>query len=343
MSDTDTPVYQPAAGDPGAAANLPVSTGRDPEAGTPDTIHPDYADADTPETPAPARRRRRPAGDATGLKVSAGTAAAVIAAAIGQVGYHEGKDGSDWDNVEKFAAQIPGMAWVSTEHQPWCCVFTTWDFQTGGLPAGTYPVTASCAVAVAFWKGKGRFSEYPAVGAQVLYGAGGGSHTGIVYAYDATYVYTVEGNTNVTGAVEGDGVYLKKRLRKDTYVYGYGYPAYPGGIVSADPQWAKPTPAPAPKPAPKPAKPTYQPFPGAAFFHAGRNSPVVTAMGRRLVAVGCSAYRQGPSPNWTSADKASYALWQRKYSDDNHLGWGAADCNGIPGEQSWNALKVPHQ
>lgn len=87
----------------------------------------------------------------------------------------------------------------------------------------------------------------------------------------------------------------------------------------------------------KPSTPTkaYEPFPGAEFFHAGRHSAVITAMGRRLVAVGCGKYSSGPGPNWTNVDKASYAAWQR------HLGYTGNDANGIPGKTSWDALKVP--
>ncbi|MFF1410309.1 peptidoglycan-binding protein [Streptomyces sp. NPDC058289] len=80
----------------------------------------------------------------------------------------------------------------------------------------------------------------------------------------------------------------------------------------------------------------YQPFPGAAFFTAAPRSPIVTAMGKRLVAEGCSAYVEGPGPQWTEADRRSYAKWQRK------LGFTGADADGWPGRTSWNALKVPH-
>ncbi|MFH9236022.1 peptidoglycan-binding protein [Streptomyces globisporus] len=85
----------------------------------------------------------------------------------------------------------------------------------------------------------------------------------------------------------------------------------------------------------KPSAQPLQPFPGAAFFHGGRHSPIITAMGRRLVAEGCGKYKSGPGPNWTNADRQSYAAWQRKrgYSGD------AAD--GIPGKTTWDALKVP--
>nr|WP_223872301.1 peptidoglycan-binding protein [Streptomyces sp. SP18CM02] len=85
----------------------------------------------------------------------------------------------------------------------------------------------------------------------------------------------------------------------------------------------------------KPAAQPLQPFPGAAFFHGGRHSPIITAMGRRLVAEGCGKYKTGPGPNWTNADRSSYAAWQRKQ------GHSGADADGIPGKSSWDALKVP--
>jgi hypothetical protein len=77
------------------------------------------------------------------------------------------------------------------------------------------------------------------------------------------------------------------------------------------------------------------PFPSGRWFEQAPNCWIVEVMGRRLVAEGCSAYSQGPGYQWTSADQASYAKWQRKllYSG------GAAD--GIPGAASWAALEVP--
>ncbi|MER8042273.1 peptidoglycan-binding protein [Streptomyces sp. NPDC094032] len=95
--------------------------------------------------------------------------------------------------------------------------------------------------------------------------------------------------------------------------------------------------APAAKPTPpKPAAPRYQPFPGTAFFRTTPSSPVVTAMGRRLMAEGCGRYQTGPSPRWSEADRQSYAAWQRK------LGFSGTDADGWPGRASWNALKVPY-
>jgi hypothetical protein len=86
---------------------------------------------------------------------------------------------------------------------------------------------------------------------------------------------------------------------------------------------------------PKPT-PTYQPFPGTAWFKRHPNSPIVTAMGKRLVAVGCSAYREGPGPQWTESDRTSYAKWQRR------RGYTGTDADGWPGPTTWAALKVPY-
>ncbi|MEU6082220.1 peptidoglycan-binding protein [Streptomyces sp. NPDC047108] len=85
-----------------------------------------------------------------------------------------------------------------------------------------------------------------------------------------------------------------------------------------------------------PAPPKYEPFPGASFFREGRNSKIITAMGKRLVAEGCGRYEVGPGPEWTNADKKSYAAWQRK------LGYSGSDADGIPGKTSWDKLKVPN-
>ncbi|MEW2406477.1 peptidoglycan-binding protein [Streptomyces griseoviridis] len=269
----------------------------------------------------------------------------VLSIANGEVGYHEGKADGHWNNKQKYSPAVPGLEW--SNYQAWCATFVSWVALKAGV-ADLFPRTASCATGVSWFKNKGRFSEYPAVGAQVFYGSGGGSHTEIVISYDADYVYTVGGNTNANGSAEGDGVYSKKRARRDAYLYGYGFPAYSGGSVTADPNGAKygykvkatgtlkdVTGTSTTKPT-TPAKPTYEPFPGAAWFKKNPKSPIVTAMGKRLVAVGCSAYKSGPGAQWTDADKASYAKWQRKQ------GYTGADADGWPGKTTWDALKVPN-
>jgi len=85
-----------------------------------------------------------------------------------------------------------------------------------------------------------------------------------------------------------------------------------------------------------PAVPVYEPYPGDGFFHPGRNSPIVTALGRRLVALGFGRhYANGPGPNWTNSDKANVRDFQLSRADLK------GDADGIPGPKTWAALKVP--
>ncbi|MEU7163150.1 peptidoglycan-binding protein [Streptomyces morookaense] len=81
--------------------------------------------------------------------------------------------------------------------------------------------------------------------------------------------------------------------------------------------------------------PEFEPFPGVDFFRSYPRSAIVTAMGRRLVDEGCSAYAEGPGPQWTVADLRSYARWQRKQ------GFTGNDADGWPGRVTWDALRVP--
>ncbi|MFD7976709.1 peptidoglycan-binding protein [Streptomyces sp. NPDC059071] len=79
----------------------------------------------------------------------------------------------------------------------------------------------------------------------------------------------------------------------------------------------------------------YEPFPGGAFFKGRPHSAIVTAMGKRLVAEGCSAYSSGPGAQWTESDRLSYQKWQRK------LGYTGTAADGWPGQASWDKLHVP--
>lgn len=162
----------------------------------------------------------------------------VIATAEGTVGYREGRDpDGNWNNIEKFAAQVPGLAWANG--QAWCAVWMSWVARTAGV-ANLYPRTASCNAAYAWFKQHAHVSSYPAIGAQIFFGSNGDMHhTGLVRSYDANNVYTAEGNTNIDGSPQGNGVYNLKHGRRDSWVQAYGYPNFPEGIQSADPAWAK--------------------------------------------------------------------------------------------------------
>ncbi|MFJ4840453.1 peptidoglycan-binding protein [Streptomyces sp. NPDC088746] len=99
------------------------------------------------------------------------------------------------------------------------------------------------------------------------------------------------------------------------------------------------TPMPTLPPIDDPGRPppaAFVPFPGTGWFKKAPKSPVVLAMGRRLVEEGCSAYAKAPGPQWTQADRASFTKWQHR------LGYRGADADGYPGPASWKALRVPN-
>jgi hypothetical protein len=114
------------------------------------------------------------------------------------------------------------------------------------------------------------------------------------------------------------GWYPHKAVPENDHTDPMSWPAFPASSTSTA------------------SKPKYEPFPGSSFFANGRRSPIIAAMHKRLVAVGCNHYQSSANPDvWGSGDKASYAAWQR------HLGYSGADANGIPGSTSWSKLQVP--
>lgn len=97
-----------------------------------------------------------------------------------------------------------------------------------------------------------------------------------------------------------------------------------------------------PTPATKPPAVKYEPYPGASFFlngsrpALGKKSPIFTAMGKRLVAVGCGRYAVGPGPELGKADVNSYEAWQRK------CGYTGTAAKWPPGKTTWDKLQVPN-
>ncbi|WP_328546783.1 CHAP domain-containing protein [Streptomyces platensis] len=277
------------------------------------------------------------------------TAAGVLSVARAEVGTHETRSGGHWVNDSKYNkwyGSIPGYDRNGMDY-PYCAVFVAWCADKAGA-AALYPKTAGCATAVAWYKKAGRFSEYPAVGAQVFFGSGGGSHTGLVYDYDADWIYTVEGNTNINGGAEGDGVYLKKRARRDSYTYGYGYPKFAEGIKSADPAYAKEAPKAPAKPKPAPAKPKPKPTvdlseliraakldPKAAQGHQ-TYAAGVKVVEAALKAEGYLSAKYAGDGSYGTTTVAAYQKWQKA------LGYGGKDADGIPGTTSLTRLGAKH-
>ncbi|GAA4104730.1 LysM peptidoglycan-binding domain-containing protein [Streptomyces hundungensis] len=157
----------------------------------------------------------------------------VLAIAKGEVGYQaERAPGERPSGHQKYSSQVPGLEW--SNYQPWCATWVSWVAMKAGVTS-LYPRTASVWSAMQWFKQRSRWSEYPAVGAQVIYGTSGSTHTGICYAFDREWIYVYEGNTSLENNANGNKVMARQRRRRDAYVHGYGLPEFTEGIVTADP------------------------------------------------------------------------------------------------------------
>ncbi|MFJ6566659.1 peptidoglycan-binding protein [Streptomyces sp. NPDC091292] len=138
-----------------------------------------------------------------------------------------------------------------------------------------------------------------------------------------------------------DGIELLRKHGAGSEIKGHrdGYAtACPGGPLYTWVQKGAPRPEDGTPPPPSKPPAKYQPFPGASWFVMGRRSPIVLAMRKRLIAVGCGRYQSTKNPDVIgTGDKASYEAWQRK------CGYTGASATWPPGPTTWNALKVPKQ
>lgn len=146
------------------------------------------------------------------------SASKVVSIALSQVGQGEHPPGS---NHTKY----------SPRNEPWCDDFVSWVAKQAGELAAIGGAHAYCPAHVTWFKQHGKWSKSPKVGAIVYFdwnGNGIADHVGIVVEVHSGYVITVEGNHDNK----------VQKVRRSSYILGYGHPAYK----------ADPTPAPKPKP-----------------------------------------------------------------------------------------------
>lgn len=255
-----------------------------------------------------------------------------------QAGYHEGRspDGR-WNNVQKFSPAVPGLEW--SQGQPWCHTFASWGADELG-DRQAVPITASCHTGVKWFQARDRWTDYPVLGGLFYLGPIGQNHVGVVYAYDANSIWTVEGNTNANGSANGDGVYLRTRPRRGPgSPYGYGLPFFSEAPVSADPDLGGTRRASVPLPA-KPALPKVQLHrvvaaakldpghpQGGTTYPADVNIVEAALSRARLLA---DLYAHDGS--FGTKTREAYAAWQRG------MGFTGAAADGIPGRDSLTNL-----
>lgn len=178
----------------------------------------------------------------------------VIAVAIAEVGYlekskiaykknpdilYEKTAGAGSDNYTKYGFEMHKIYPTVMDFPAyWCDAFVDWCFQKAygittakSLLGGNFDdYTVASAT---LYKKHNSLGNIPKVGAQVFFTKNGQPsgchHTGIVYAVDSAYFYTVEGNTSgASGVVSNGGGVAKKKysIRKYAGKVLFGYPKY---------------------------------------------------------------------------------------------------------------------
>lgn len=184
----------------------------------------------------------------------------VIDIALAEVGYLEKASNANLDdktanagskNYTKYARDLDALGFYNGRKQAvaWCDIFVDWCFvQAYGLdaalkltnqPLGKSNCGAGCKYSRNYYKNNGRLHDTPEPGDQIFFYSSDKSrisHTGLVYAVDTNYVYTVEGNTSSTSGVVANGgsVEMKKYKLNYNRLAGFGRPAY-GQIVEPAP------------------------------------------------------------------------------------------------------------
>lgn len=188
----------------------------------------------------------------------------VIDIALAEIGYLEKASNSQLDdftanagskNWTKYARdldKIPGFYNGRKNGFEWCDMFVDWCFvQAYGIDTAKKLLNqpfnsagAGCTYSAQYFKNAGQFhTSKPQPGDQIFFGnAANAYHTGLVYKVDASYVYTVEGNTSGASGViaNGGGVCCKQYRLNASQIYGYGRPAYDNSTTTQPTAIVKP-------------------------------------------------------------------------------------------------------
>lgn len=134
----------------------------------------------------------------------------LLAIAKSQVGIREATGNNDGERVEQYLHYTGNK-----KGEPWCAAFVSWVFGQVGLkqprtawsPA-LFPHSrivkdvAKASIFGIYFANKGRIA-----------------HVGLVESHRGDWLYTIEGNTNIAGSREGDGVYRKLRHQRTIKAY----------------------------------------------------------------------------------------------------------------------------
>ncbi|ELR71753.1 hypothetical protein C900_02338 [Fulvivirga imtechensis AK7] len=133
-----------------------------------------------------------------------------------QVGVREEGGANRGKMVEQYLA-VTGLG----PSFPWCAAFVSWCYIHAGVDAPVSAWVPSFAIQrnIIYKRGKPT-KKIPQTGDvfMIWYDRlNRPAHIGFVDTWGNEYVITVEGNTNDNGSREGDGVYRKKRLKRQVW------------------------------------------------------------------------------------------------------------------------------
>lgn len=146
-----------------------------------------------------------------------GTAAAVIAAALAEVGTIE-----QGDNLTKYGK------FTGADGLPWCGSFCNWVFHSADVKI---PNMVSTAAGAQKMKDQGRWHTMPALGDLCFMdfphdGVDRISHIGIVVKVGKVSVLCVEGNTSGNGDQRNGGMVMTKQRFLGKEIVGFARPKY---------------------------------------------------------------------------------------------------------------------
>lgn len=147
-------------------------------------------------------------GTASPLPSSSTIAGNALRIAATQLGVREATGHNDGPAVESYLRSV-GLG----KGYAWCASFVYWCFNQAAKEAGVpNPLPQTGGVLDHLSKTKGAIVHTPQPGDVFIMDFGEGKgHTGIVKEVRADKIFTIEGNTNIEGSRNGDGVYERSR------------------------------------------------------------------------------------------------------------------------------------
>ena len=135
---------------------------------------------------------------------------------LSQVGVRESGGANRGPHVKAYLDAV-GLP----EGYSWCAAFVSWCFQQVNVPIPKSAWVPSYAIARRFVYKQGRVLKRPPKYGDVMLiwytSLQRPAHIGFIDHWGERWVISVEGNTNQDGSREGDGVYRKRRLKKQVW------------------------------------------------------------------------------------------------------------------------------